>query len=159
MEQEQKSRGPSWPIASASILITGWPLMKRRLVSTSFLNHSVNRVPSVLDCSSQEIRPGCHHQLGDRGRLASPGGRCVTEPLSYCHPERSAPPSSGSGLCLRARSGGGEAQKGWTQICLVYTVSDQSQASHCLLVSGCPGTKMLWFTWHHNLSVYLSLNY
>lgn len=78
----------------------------------SFLNHSVNRVPSVLDCSSQEIRPGCHHQLGDRGRLASPGGRCVTEPLSYCHPERSAPPSSGSGLCLRARSGGGEAQKG-----------------------------------------------
>ena len=78
----------------------------------SFLNHSVNCIPSVLDCSLQETRPGCHHQLGDRGRLVSPGGRCVTEPLNYCRPERSAPPSSGSGLCLRARSGGGAAQKG-----------------------------------------------
>lgn len=81
----------------------------------SSLNHSVNLVPSVLDCSSQETRPGCRHQLGDPGRLASPAGRCATEPLNYCRPERSAPPSSGSGLCLQARPGGGEAQKGWKQ--------------------------------------------
>lgn len=71
----------------------------------SALSQIVNLVPSVLDCWSQETRPGCHHRRGDLGHLASPGGRCATEPLNYCHPERSAPLSSGSGLCLQARSG------------------------------------------------------
>lgn len=72
---------------------------------------SLSWVPSVLDCWSQETRPGCRHQLGGLGHLASPGGQCAAEPLDYCRPARSAPPSSGSGPCLQARSGGGRLRR------------------------------------------------
>lgn len=54
MEQEQNSRGLSWPIASASILITGWPLMKRRLVSTTVSLTTVLIV--YLPCSTVRHR-------------------------------------------------------------------------------------------------------
>lgn len=106
-------QGPaSWPTASTSIRAAVWPLGEEDGFHQSPFNHSVILVPSVLDCLSQEIRPGCHHQLGDLGHLASPWGQCAAEPLNYCRPERSGPPSSGSGLCLQARSGLGEAHKG-----------------------------------------------
>lgn len=123
----------------------------------SSLSHGVHLIPSVLDCWSQETRPGCHHPLGGQGHLASPRGLCATEPPNYCRLERSAPLSSGSGLCLQASQDEARLRRAESRPLWVYTVLGQPCASHCLLVSGCLGTKTPRLLGTIKLSVYCLL--